>query len=565
MKALRNNEAFGKPGIEARWTHSNKSGVGTAFSSSSHLWFTVWDGIVTEVYYPTVDRPQIRDLEYLVTDGKTFFHEEKRDLTVKMERLSNHALGYRCINADPKGKYSIEKQIISNPESACLIQHTRVTSGDPKFLSGLKLYALCAPHLEVGGAGNNGYLAKGNGHTVLMAQKQGRWLAMGATVPFSRVSCGYVGKSDGWTDLHENFEMDWQFESASDGNIALTGEIDLAHNTEFTLGLAFGDSEHRAIANLLQSLGRPFEKHLKDYIAGWDGVAGQMGPLAAKSLDKGNLYNSSYSVLLAHEDKAFAGALVASLSIPWGEVKGDGDQGGYHLVWTRDMVNSAGALLAAGEKEVPFRALIYLAVAQNSDGGFAQNFWVTGDAYWKGVQLDETAFPLMLAFRLYREKALQDFDPLNFVHGGVSYLIRNGPVTQEERWEEAAGYSPSHSPRSSPLSSAPLCSFTTMGITRALPSLKNTQIILKVISKTGPSPRQGRWSTAYRPITCAFFQSGSASTIPAKTRNPESSTLQTSHRENKAIIQPATWSMEDFWSWCVMEFAVTMIRPCSLR
>ncbi len=443
MKALRNNEAFGKPGIEARWTHSNKSGVGTAFSSSSHLWFTVWDGIVTEVYYPTVDRPQIRDLEYLVTDGKTFFHEEKRDLTVKMERLSNHALGYRCINADPKGKYSIEKQIISNPESACLIQHTRVTSGDPKFLSGLKLYALCAPHLEVGGAGNNGYLAKGNGHTVLMAQKQGRWLAMSATVPFSRVSCGYVGKSDGWTDLHENFEMDWQFESASDGNIALTGEIDLAHNTEFTLGLAFGDSEHRAIANLLQSLGRPFEKHLKDYIAGWDGVAGQMGPLAAKSLDKGNLYNSSYSVLLAHEDKAFAGALVASLSIPWGEVKGDADQGGYHLVWTRDMVNSAGALLAAGEKEVPFRALIYLAVAQNSDGGFAQNFWVTGDAYWKGVQLDETAFPLMLAFRLYREKALQDFDPLNFVQGGVSYLIRNGPVTQEERWEEAAGYSPS--------------------------------------------------------------------------------------------------------------------------
>jgi len=443
MQAVSGTEAFGKPGIKPRWTHSNKSGVGTAYSPSSHLWYTLWNGIVTEVYYPTVDRPQLRDLQYLITDGTTFFHEEKRDLTIKMERISGHALGYRCVNADPHGRYSITKEIISHPYHPCLLIRTSLTGKDEASLSSLKVFALCAPHLEVGGYGNNGYIVLANGQRILMAQKGGKWMALGATVPFSHLSCGYVGASDGWTDLHDNFKMDWEFTSAPDGNIALTGELDLGKTSQFTLGLAFGNSQHRAIANLLQSLGTPFEEHLQRYERGWDEATSHLKPLQSASFDKGNLYNSSYDLLLAHEDKSFAGALIASLAIPWGEAKGDNDQGGYHLVWTRDMVNSATALLAAGDTSTPLRALIYLAVAQHPDGGFAQNFWVNGDAYWTGIQLDEVAFPIMLAWRLHCEKALADFDPANLVRNGAAYLIRNGPVTQQERWEEASGYSPS--------------------------------------------------------------------------------------------------------------------------
>ncbi len=443
MQEVGGKEAFGKPGIEPRWTHSNKSGVGTAYSVSSHLWFTIWKGIVTEVYYPTVDRPQLRDLQYLVTDGKTFFHEEKRDLTVKMERISDHALGYRCINADPDGRYTITKEVIGDPHLPCLLEHTRIVCKDKAFLANLKIFALCAPHLEIGGAGNNGYIAIANGQRILMAQKGSKWMAMGATVPFSHLSCGYVGASDGWTDLHDNFKMDWEFNRASDGNIALTGELDLSKTQEFTLGLAFGNSEHRAVANLLQSLGTPFDEHLQRFKKQWDETASHLRPLKSMSFDKGNLYHSSYSLLLAHEDKFFAGALIASLAIPWGEAKGDNDEGGYHLVWTRDMVNSATALLAAGDTATPLRALIYLAVSQQADGGFPQNFWVNGDAYWSGIQLDEVAFPIMLAWRLRCEKGLADFDPFNLVRKGAAYLIRNGPVTQQERWEEASGYSPS--------------------------------------------------------------------------------------------------------------------------
>jgi glucoamylase len=443
MQPVSGTEAFGKPGIEPRWTHSNKAGIGTAYSTSSHLWYTIWDGIVTEVYYPTVDRPQLRDLQYLVTDGASFFHEEKRDLTITMERISDHALGYRCVNADPDGRYSITKEIISHPYHPCLLIHTSLTGKDEHFLSSLKLFALCAPHLEVGGGGNNGYIVLADGQRILMAQKGDKWMALAATVPFSRLSCGYVGASDGWTDLHDGFKMDWEFTCAPDGNIALTGELDLSNTREFTLALAFGNSQHRAIANLLQSLGTPFQEHLETYKRQWDGATSRLKPLESSSFDKGNLYNSSYDLLLAHEDKSFAGAIIASLAIPWGEAKGDNDQGGYHLVWTRDMVNSATALLAAGDMSTPLRSLIFLAVAQHPDGGFPQNFWVNGDAYWSGIQLDEVAFPIMLAWRLHCEKAMADFDPANLVRSGAAYLIRNGPVTQQERWEEASGYSPS--------------------------------------------------------------------------------------------------------------------------
>jgi glucoamylase len=443
MEDMLGTGAFGWPGIEPRWTHSNKSGVGTAYSSSSQIWFTLWNGIVTEVYHPTIDRPQLRDLQFLISDGKTFMHEEKRDMTISTKRLAAHTLGYRCVNADTKGRYTVTKDIICAPHSACLLIHTTLRTRDAALSKRLKMYVLCAPHLEMSGYRNSGYVAAPNGLKILMAKKEGRWLALGATVPFSKVSCGYVGVSDGWTDLKKNFRMDWEFAHADDGNIALTGELDLAKTHTFTLGLAFGNSEHRAVSNLLQALGIPFHQHLEKYHHQWEMASSHLKPLGAYSCDGGNLYCSSFGLLHAHEDKSFAGALIASLAIPWGEAKTDADQGGYHLVWTRDMVNSATALLATGDTETPLRALIYLAVAQGKEGGFAQNFWVNGEPYMRGIQLDEAAFPMILAWRLHCADALAGFDPINLVRKGASFLIRHGPVTGQDRWEEAPGYSPS--------------------------------------------------------------------------------------------------------------------------
>ena len=135
--------------------------------------------------------------------------------------------------------------------------------------------------------------------------------------------------------------------------------------------------------------------------------------------------------------------MIASLSIPWGDEQSDDATGGYHLVWTRDLVKSVSALLAAGDFSTPLRALIYLAVTQREDGGFYQNFWIDGRPFWFGIQLDEVAFPILLAWRLWKHDALGNFDPFEMVRGACGFLIREGPITPQDRWEEARGFSPS--------------------------------------------------------------------------------------------------------------------------
>jgi glucoamylase len=434
--------ATGAPGIPPRWTHSAKDVVGTAYSTASRIWFTVSRGVLSEIYYPTLDRPQVRDLQFLVTDGATFFHDAHRNLHVTTEYLGDNGLGVRMTNADPDGRYQIIAEVIADPHQPCVLIETRL-EGEADFLKRLHLYVLLAPHMEVGGWGNNGNAASIAGREFLTAHKNGAWLALAASSPFVRRSCGYVGTTDGWQDLERNFRMDYQFAAAPNGNIALTGEIDLSRGYRFTVALAFGRTLHRAVTTMFQSLVIPFADHRSRFLEQWERAVRGMRPLDRLSGDGGALYRRSRELLLAHEDKSYPGALIASLSIPWGEVKSDEDLGGYHLVWTRDMVNSATGLLAAGDAVTPLRALIYLACTQHPDGGFAQNFWVDGEPYWSGIQLDEVAFPIMLAWRLHRAGALGDFDPYPMVRMAARYLITHGPATPQERWEENSGYSPS--------------------------------------------------------------------------------------------------------------------------
>jgi glucoamylase len=446
-----NTTAFGSPGIEPRWTNGAKEGVGTAYAASCRVWFTLWNGILTEVYYPTIDLPQIRDLQLLFTDGKTFFDEEKRDFSHKIERIEP-GLGYRLTNTHYDGHYRIIKEIITDPHLPCVLMNVRI-EGEASFLENLQIYVLCAPHLNGGGAHNSGLVKKAAGKKILCAHKTGggltdntTWIAIGADVDFGKCSAGFVGASDGWTDLHIDYKLNWEFSNAPQGNIALTGEI-LAPlkngEKQFTLTLALGESKHAVDTTLLQSLSRPFSAHKERFLLQWQRPQRYLQYLDDQSGDAGRLLRTSYNVLLAHEDKRYPGALIASLSIPWGEAKNDEDTGGYHLVWPRDMVNSATGLLAAGQGETASRALIYLAASQNSDGSFAQNFWIDGEPYWQALQLDEIAFPLHLVRALQKEDKLYGFDPTNLVTKAASFLCLNGPVTGQERWEEASGLSPS--------------------------------------------------------------------------------------------------------------------------
>jgi glucoamylase len=434
--------AFGAPGLEPRWTSSAKDTVGTAYAASSKIWFTVSHGILNEIYCPTIDRPQIRDMQFLITDGETFFHEERRDLIHEFDYIDSDALAVRVHNRDKEGRYCLTREMISDPHYPVMLVHVRI-EGDEELLSRLHVYALLAPHLEGGGMGNNARLMEIAGKAlVAVAWRDEISLAMAVSGGFSRASCGYVGASDGWQDLKHNFKMDWEFGSALNGNIAVMGEIPAAQMRDFTLAIGFGEGHHAALASTMGSLAVPFERHLARFIEQWHRAASPQH-LARHSGDHGRLLQISHNVVLAHEDKTFAGAFIASASIPWGYAKGDDDLGGYHLVWTRDMVQTATALMACGRTETALRALVYLACTQKPDGGFSQNFWVNGEPYWTGIQLDEVAFPIILAWRLWKLDGLGSFDVFPFVERAAGFLVRYAPVTQQERWEEAAGYSPS--------------------------------------------------------------------------------------------------------------------------
>jgi len=433
--------AFGGPGLEPRWTSSKKDTVATAYAASSRIWFTASHGTLNEIYYPTIDRPQTRDMELLFTDEETFFHEEKRDFEYDFHYIDDDALAVRVVANDLGGRYTVTKEFITDPHHPVVLMNVKI-EGEEAILSRLKCYALLAPHLDGGGAGNSARSIDVAGQRCILAWKNNVSLAFGADCGFTRSSCGYVGTSDGFQDISVHMRMTWNFGQALDGNLALMGEIDISKTREFTIAIALGDGHHAALAGMMQTLSTPYELHRKRFIEQWHRAESPQR-LAAASTDGGKLMRVSHNVILAHEDKTYSGAFIASASIPWGASKSDDDLGGYHLVWTRDMCHSASALLACGRTDTARRALVYLACTQHPDGGFAQNFWIDGTPYWSGIQLDEVAFPIILAWRLWKLDGLGGFDVFPFVANAAAFLTRYAPVTQQERWEENAGYSPS--------------------------------------------------------------------------------------------------------------------------
>jgi len=278
---------------------------------------------------------------------------------------------------------------------------------------------------------------------MLFAQRASTSLALACSVPFVCMSCGYAGISDGWQDINFNKKMTAYYPEVKNGNIALTGEVDLnTSGGNFILTLAFGENPDEAGLQAKAALLQGFDDILNNYVNEWklfQSKCYKLGEIRSSELD---YYYVSTAVLKTHESKSFQGAMIASLSIPWGETQGDNNIGGYHLVWPRDLVESAGGLLAAGNGEEARRALFYLMCTQDADGHWPQNMWLDGRPYWSGLQMDETAFPILLAAALKRTGELKEIDAWPMVLKAASFLVRNGPVTQQDRWEEEPGYSP---------------------------------------------------------------------------------------------------------------------------
>jgi glucoamylase len=397
-----------------------------------------------EIYYPRVDQACTRDLGLIITNGQTFFSEEKRHTESRLSYLADGVPAYRLVNTCVDGRYRIEKEILADPQRDVILQNTRFAPLQ-ETLEDYHLYALLAPHLGNWGSENTAWVGDYKGTPMLFAARASNALALACSTSWVKRSAGFVGVSDGWQDLTRHKQMTWSFERAVNGNVALTGEVDLCPSGGvFLLALGFGgnpaEAGHRAAASLLDG----FDIACKGYVDGWQDWQGSLLPLGEES-EKGDLYRVSTAIMRSHEAKRFPGGIIASLSIPWGAAKGDDDLGGYHLVWPRDLVETAGGLLAAGAREDTRRVLDYLQITQEEDGRWSQNMWLDGTPYWAGVQMDEAAFPILLVDLARREGAIGP-ENLNrlwpMVRRAAGFLVCNGPVTQQDRWEEDPGYSP---------------------------------------------------------------------------------------------------------------------------
>jgi glucoamylase len=257
------------------------------------------------------------------------------------------------------------------------------------------------------------------------ATQRGAWL---------RTSTGYVGSSDGWQDFATNGRMTWTYPATGAGNVALVGELGSRHAV---LALGFAGSNESASTLAISSLLHPFERVWRLYTDAWQDWHTRNVDMRSFPEEFCDEIRVSAMVLKTHQDKTYPGAMVASLSVPWGNSRDD--IGGYHLVWPRDLVESAGALITLGAQREARDILRYLVATQLADGHWSQNQWLGGTPYWQGLQLDEAAFPVLLASRLAEKDWLGGIEVGDMVRRALAYIALCGPSTDQDRWEETPG------------------------------------------------------------------------------------------------------------------------------
>jgi glucoamylase len=430
----RQDDAPGAPGSSPTWTSSAKDMVGGSLGLS-RLWFTLGFGIVNEVYYPRIDMPQIRDLGFIVADGEGFWSEVKRVDDYTLRYLAPGVPAVEIVHSHPR--YRLRLRITSDSARDALILAVDL-EGD----ANLRPYVLAAPHLGATGLRNTAAVGSHRGRRVLWAEQGAFALALAAVDArqmdaMGRASAGYVGSSDGWQDFSRNGRLTWSYPNAGPGNVALIAELPRS----CVVALAFGASRHAAATLAMSSLAEPFSSIVDRQVTDWDAWRRRREQHAEATHDipadlRDQLLVSS-TVLRAHVDKTYPGAMVASLSIPWGDA-GE-NRGGYHLVWPRDLVGSVGALLVLGAVEEARDALSYLIATQNADGHWYQNQWLGGEPYWRGVQLDEIAFPVLLAAAVHERQELGGVEVADLARRALAFIAQNGPATDQDRWEENAG------------------------------------------------------------------------------------------------------------------------------
>jgi len=452
--------APGGPGKDAQWATAAKQGVGTSATTASKVWFTLAQGVMTEVYYPDVTTANVHLLQFVVVDPKTKKVETEQDdasskikaspiswskddlaripvVRVYKSFYSPSSMVFEQTSTSRSGVWSITKTFFTDPANNSVIFSVKFQSSDPA----LELYVYYDPSLGNSGMHDTGWF---EGRTFFSSDGPVSSALTCGRCKLSDAVNGFLGTSDGLTQLRANGKVRQPYSRAENGNLVQVAKVTpvaLGRGTpEMVFVLGFGNTPETAAAGARDTLAKGYEKTYREYQSGW---LEYLRSLPEVDREYQAQFNMAAMQLKAHEDKTHPGANIASLSVPWGGGANANENtvGGYHLVWSRDLYQVATAYMALGDTAAANRALDFVFnVQQKPDGSFPQNSMLDGKPFWGSVQLDEVAFPLILAYQLgrYDKKLYEDH-----IKKAADYIVKTGPSTPQERWEEESGYSPS--------------------------------------------------------------------------------------------------------------------------
>ncbi len=463
------------PGAMSHFDLARKDCVGTARNDRSKVWFTVADGVLSDVYYPTNDNTENETLQYVVTDGATFTDLQTRDMTYSVQALDSRALTCRVTAKAKSGRYRIVTDYLTDPDRPTVILHSRFEAlrGRTKDY---RVYVRFDPTLNGNGGGapenagaDAGTVARDRDHTLLIGSDpvtatiaanrdyaQPVYSALDADEPFEQVSNGYAGAaSDGLKQLDTARKLTTTYTDAAPGNLVQTARIDLGRGGTFTLALGFGATQSAAIGAARGTLREPLWLTALEYLVGWHKYTHDLvEPKRPKGVSRDDWdelldeYYLSANYVRAATDKTFAGATAAALASPWGQAVEAGRNnltyfGSYREVFARDLYEAWTAAFQAGDKDLARDMTRFLFERQQQpDGSMPRNSLANGkpapDTF--GTQLDECSYPLIMALAV----GLTGRDYYkDHIRPAANFVAAHGPTFGNERWEEQGGYSPS--------------------------------------------------------------------------------------------------------------------------
>lgn len=457
------------PGALAYFDTARKDCVGTAQNTSSKVWFTLADGVLSDVYYPTIDNSNVKTLQYVVTDDRTFTDIQTRDTTYTVQTLGNAMLDCRVTARAKSGKYRIITDYVTDPTQNTVVMQTSFQALVGK-MSDYKLYVSYDPAINGNGGGgpgngggDSGIVDNSTRHTVLVAYDTNTrsnaanrdyavpvYSALDASVPLTQATNGFLGAaSDPIKQLDSSAHALTQtYGEADNGNLVQAAQVGLPGNGQFTLTLGFGTTQAAAVQQGERTLTTPFRKIVQEYELGWLAYDAQRINPHLSDARLQREYYLSVNVLKASVDKTYPGAIVAGLASPWGQAVSAGDPqnlyfGSYREVFARDLYEAWTGFYLDGDMQTARDAVHFLFERQQqTNGSMPRNSLLNGklapDSF--GTQLDEASYPIIMAYQLQMTDATLY---QKHIKAAANFIISRGPASGVERWEEQGGYSPS--------------------------------------------------------------------------------------------------------------------------